>query len=114
MFGMDDEEKIKSLADYDWFWVEEANELTYDDFVQLDLRLRGGRNHKIICTFNPVSAQSRLKTRIKDSPGYDHNSVWIEKTARDNKFVDEQYLKTLESLREKNPSKYKIYALNEW
>lgn len=114
MFGMDDEEKIKSLADYDWFWIEEANELTYDDFTQLDLRLRGKKNHKIICTFNPVSAQNWLKVEIKDNPEYAHNTVWIEKTARDNKFVDEQYLKTLESLKEKNPSKYRIYALNEW
>lgn len=114
MFGMDDEEKIKSLADYDWFWIEEANELTYDDFTQLDLRLRGKINHKIICTFNPVSAQSRLKTMVKDSVEYQHNSVWIEKTAWDNKFIDEHYLRTLESLKEKNPSKYKIYALNQW
>lgn len=41
MFGLDDPEKIKSLANYDWFRIEETTELTYDDFTQLDLRLRG-------------------------------------------------------------------------
>jgi phage terminase large subunit len=38
---LDDEEKIKSLANFDWFRVEEATEITMDDFTQLDLRLRG-------------------------------------------------------------------------
>lgn len=41
MFGLDDEEKIKSLANFDWFRVEETTEITIDDFSQLDLRLRG-------------------------------------------------------------------------
>ena len=41
MFGLDDPEKIKSIAGIDWIWIEEATELTYEDFGQLDLRLRG-------------------------------------------------------------------------
>ena len=112
MFWLDDEEKIKSLADYDWFWVEETNEITYDDFTQLDLRLRWWKNHKIICTFNPVSSQSWLKTKILDSWEY-NNAVWIEKTAWQNKFVDEWYLRMLDGLKTKNPSKWKIYANNQ-
>lgn len=114
MFWMDDPEKIKSLANFDWFWVEESTELTYDDFSQLDLRLRGWKNHKIICTFNPISSKHRLKTEVQDKMENWPNAVWIEKTARDNRFVDERYLSTLESLKEKNLAKYNIYALNLW
>ena len=48
MFGLDDAEKIKSIAQFDVFVVEEMTEITYEEFTQLDLRLRGGSNHKII------------------------------------------------------------------
>jgi phage terminase large subunit len=112
MFALDDPEKIKSIANYDWFWVEEATELTYDDFIQLDLRLRGAQNHKIICTFNPISSRHRLKTAVFDN--HWENAVWIMKTAWDNKFVDQAYLKQLETLKDRNPQHYRIYALNEW
>jgi len=40
MFGMDDEEKIKSIADYHMAWIEEANQLSFEEFNQIDLRLR--------------------------------------------------------------------------
>lgn len=112
MFWLDDPEKIKSLANFDWFWIEEATELTYDDFTQLDLRLRWGKNHKIICTFNPISSRHWLKTTVHDSNWKE--ARWILKTARDNRFVDERYLDNLNNLKERNEAWYKIYALNEW
>lgn len=113
MFGLDDEEKIKSLANFERLRLEETTEFSYDEFQQLDLRLRGWTNHKIICSFNPVTAKSRLKTEIEDKPEQRDNSIRISKTARDNKFVDNHYLKTLESLKEKNLAKYLIYAQNK-
>lgn len=114
MFWLDDEEKIKSIANFQWLRLEEATEFTFDDFQQLNLRLRWWTNHKIICSFNPVSAKSRLKTEIEDHPTKRDNSVWINKTARDNRFVDEEYLKSLQALEYTNPAKYKIYAQNLW
>ena len=113
MFWLDDEEKIKSLANFERLRLEETTEFSYDEFQQLDLRLRGWTNHKIICSFNPVTAKSRLKTEIEDKPEQRDNSIRISKTARDNKFVDNHYLKTLESLKEKNLAKYLIYAQNK-
>ncbi len=113
MFWLDDEEKIKSLANFDWLWLEEATEFTFDDFQQLDLRLRGGENHKMILTFNPVSSKSWIKTEIEDHPKKRWNAVRISKTARDNRFVDKHYLATLEALKYTNETKYKIYALNQ-
>lgn len=114
MFWMDDPEKIKSIASFDWFWIEETTELTFEDFTQLDLRLRWWKNHKIICSFNPVSSRHRLKKEIYDKPSLWENAVWIEKTARDNRFVWEEYLRALNELRYKNEAKWRIYALNEW
>lgn len=114
MFWLDDEEKIKSLANFDWLRLEEATEFTYDDFIQLNLRLRWWNNHKIICSFNPVSNKSRLKTEIEDKPELRKNAVWISKTARDNKFIWKDYLQSLDNLKYTNEIKRRIYANNEW
>lgn len=113
MFWLDDPEKIKSIASIDWIRVEEATEITYEDFWQLDLRLRWGTNHKIIASFNPISEKHWLKTEIKDKKERDDASVRIEKTARDNKFVWQEYLQRLEKLKETNPALYRVYSQNK-
>lgn len=114
MFWLDDPEKIKSIAGIDRIRVEEATELTYEDFGQLDLRLRWWHNHKLILSFNPVSEKHRLKTEIKDKPSKRPWSVWIEKTAWDNKFVGAEYLQRLAKLKDTNPSMYRVYSQNKW
>ena len=57
MRGIDDEEKIKSIYNIDMIWIEEATELTEDDFNQLEIRSRGKTRYykQIILSFNPVS-----------------------------------------------------------
>ena len=49
--SVDDPEKIKSLNTDD-IWLEEANEFTFDDFTQFNLRCAG----QIYMSFNPISA----------------------------------------------------------
>ena len=53
--GLDDPAKIKSIEGITIIWAEEANELTWADFEQLDLRLRGEIDTylQIILSFNP-------------------------------------------------------------
>ncbi|MGH1338324.1 MAG: PBSX family phage terminase large subunit [Aureispira sp.] len=55
--GMDDPEKVKSIEGITLIWIEEATQLSEDEFLQLDLRLRGETNHyyQMILSFNPVS-----------------------------------------------------------
>jgi len=64
--GIDDPEKIKSIDGITSIWIEEASELTLEDFTQLDLRLRGITEvaKQIILSFNPVSAEHWLKKRF--------------------------------------------------
>jgi phage terminase large subunit len=58
--GMDDHEKIKSIEGITGIWCEEATELNFEDFWQLDNRLRGQTPYykQIILSFNPVSIES--------------------------------------------------------
>jgi phage terminase large subunit len=54
--GLDDAEKIKSIAGITDIVIEEATELAYDEFTQLDLRLRANApNLQMFLMFNPVS-----------------------------------------------------------
>ena len=113
--GLDNPEKIKSLADLDVIVVEEATDLTYEDITQLNIRLRGRTNQKLVFLFNPISDQHWLKTEIKDNPEWDWTkTAWIEKTVLDNKFAGKQYVESLKRMKLTNPEMYKVYFLNEW
>lgn len=112
--GLDDPEKIKSIADITSIWIEEATELNEEDFNQLNLRLRGKTpNYKqIILSFNPVSALSWIKKRFFDSI---HEKPFIcHTTYKDNSFLDEDYIKELENLINVDPVFYDIYTLGKW
>lgn len=54
--GVDDPEKLKSIADITDIVVEEATELSLDDISQLDLRLRARVDDlQMYFMFNPIS-----------------------------------------------------------
>ena len=67
--GLDDAEKLKSIANITGIWVEEASEITEEDFMQLDLRLRGGSDKPnwFVLSFNPISQLSWLKAHFFDT-----------------------------------------------
>jgi len=112
--GLDDVEKLKSIAGISSIWIEEATEITSDDFDQLNLRLRGNtKSYKqIILTFNPISSQSWIKKRFFDNKI--NNSTIVHSTFEDNPFVDDEYKNILYSLAEQNKSYYEVYALGKW
>lgn len=108
--GMDDREKIKSIFGITSIWIEEATELEREDFIQLNLRLRGKTlsYKQIILTYNPVNANHWLnKIRLR-------NSRILKTTYKDNKYIDEDYKNILEDLKEQDEQYYNIYALGEW
>lgn len=112
--GLDDVEKLKSIHGVTSVWIEEASELLIEDFQQLDLRLRGNTKHykQIMISFNPISITHWLKQIFFDIKKT--NSTVIHTTYKDNKFIDDEYKATLESLRIQDPYYYSVYALGEW
>ena len=113
--GMDDPEKIKSIWWANWFkwiWIEEATELNFEDFEQLDLRLRWKTNQKIILTYNPVNINSWIKTKLLDSSTYSPLIKLIHPNILQNQFIDESYIQKLKNLKDTNPNKYRVYY--EW
>ena len=109
--GLDDEEKLLSIVTMEAIFVEEAYEVPKDIIDQINLRLRGGKNQQILLAWNPISKNSYLYELWENPP---ENSVSIHSTYKDNPFLDEQYIKSLEELRDRNPSKARIYCDGEW
>lgn len=112
--GLDDAEKLKSIVGITDVWVEEATELTEDDFKQVDLRIRGETKHpkQITLTFNPVSALSWIKGYFFDTKK--ENCEILKTTYKDNSFIDDDYREVLEALKDQDYTYYQIYALGEW
>lgn len=113
--GLDDVEKLKSIVGITDIWIEEASEISEDEFTQLDLRLRGTTAYpkQITLSFNPISALSWLKKRFFDVSDKSRISI-LKSTYRDNKFIDDEYREMIEALKEQDPVMYSIYALGEW
>ena len=112
--GLDDVEKLKSVANINRIWVEEASEITERDFNQLDLRMRGQSKigYQMTLTFNPISETHWLKKKFFDV-GMDSSYI-LKTTYLDNRFLDEQYINTLKELERQDEQYYRIYALGEW
>jgi len=117
--GCDDPEKLKSLSQAKYIWIEEATELTLEDFTQITLRLRGKSQFKkrFFLTFNPVSDAHWIKKRFFDDPPEHERDLilQIHATFKDNlDKLDEEYSVRMEALREVNETLYQIYALGNW
>ena len=112
--GLDDSEKIKSIADITDIVIEEASELTEDDFTQLDIRLRplNEKHPQIFIMFNPVSKANWVYSHWFLNT--DKKAKIIQSSYRDNKFLNDDYRKMLEDLKNTNPAYYKIYCLGEF
>lgn len=111
--GLDDVEKLKSISGINRIWVEEASEISEEDFNQLNLRLRGNcpLGYQMTLTFNPISELHWLKKRFFDQ-GTD--AYVLKTTYKDNKFLDEAYIRTLKRLEKEDYQYFRIYALGEW
>lgn len=110
--SLDDPEKIKSF-EANYVWVEEATEISYEDFEQLNLRLRRANQahlNQMFLTFNPISRFHWLNTKLVEGNRDDvavHHSMY-----KDNPFLTKDYTDELENLSDENF--YKIYTLGEF
>lgn len=113
-------EKLKSITATNGsitdIWIEEATELSSEDFDILDDRLRGrlpeNLFYQIRMTFNPVSSAHWLKRRFFDRE--DENVFCHHSTYLDNYFCDREYFLRMERRKRDDPEGYNIYALGEW
>ena len=112
--GLDDEAKLKSIEGLTSIWLEECLELSINDFMQCDLRLRGESPlpYIIYLSFNPVSSISWVFNIFFSKSK--SNTTIHESTYKDNPWLDNVYKEHLEYLINQDENYYRIYCKNEW
>ena len=122
--GLDDVEKIKSISPAGGaltdIWIEEATEISYADFKQLDKRLRGQSRHekRLTLSFNPVYKTHWIYREFfggwdEDGRAYQSDTVSILKTTyQDNAFLTADDRAALEN--ERDPYYRQVYTLGDW
>lgn len=126
--GMDKPEKLKSINDVTLIWCEECSELKYEGFKELIGRLRHpSLKLHFILTTNPVSKTNWAYKHFfidKNNKVFrqDDNEVYRDKvvinedddiyyhhsTVDDNEFVQEEYIKQLDDIKQYDIDLYRI------
>jgi phage terminase large subunit len=118
--GLDDVEKIKSVTFETGpavlIWVEEASQITEDDYNQLTLRLRGLSKipKHIVLSFNPIDSRHWIKKRFFDYKLIEQDGFICETTYKDNAFLTTADIQVIESYKDIDWYYYQVYALNQW
>ena len=137
--GMDDPAKIRSFTNPSIAWVEEANQIDEDGFINLITGLRSDYGPvKLILTFNPEARgdfeefwlykmffagkkEKNFVSTITMKVIIDGQEQEIKlkyrsthATWRDNRFVTPQRIAIHENLQNTDPYYYKIFTLGEW
>ena len=136
--GIDDVEKMKSLVEPTDFHLEEATEVSMQDFLQLVLRLRGYSPYykQFSVSFNPIDEFHWLRDYfftpeienklLKYGIAEDVKEIMIENkselitthilhsTWRDNNFLSRKDKAKYEMMKTIDPKYYEVYGLGLW
>lgn len=113
-FGLDNSQKVMG-SEYNLIWIDEATEFSYEDYLKLKTRLSakkpiGWNQNKIILSLNPNDARGWIRTKLLNQP----EICLIESTYKDNPFLDADYIRGLEAMKDASPQMYKMLVLNQW
>ena len=102
-FSVDDAQKLRGRK-RDIVFANEANELSFEEFQQLNMRT----TKKFILDFKPSDNYSWIYD-LKNK----NNSILIKSTYKDNPFLEDTIIKEIENLINVDEGYYRIYALGE-
>ena len=103
-FSIDDSQKRRG-SKRDILFINEANELTYEDFFQLNIRT----SQQIFLDFNP-SEQFWYNDKLQNRD----DITIIHSTYKDNPYLNEDQVQEIERLQFTDLQYYQIYALGEF
>ena len=104
IFGADDNQQLRGRK-YDLVFLNEANELGYDDFLQINMRTRD----KVLIDFNPSDPFSWIHERLLT----DEKAILIKSTYLDNGYLPKAQVREIENLINIDDNYYRIYVLGE-
>ena len=100
-FSLDDSQKVRGRK-RDLLWCNEANELSFEEFNQLNFRT----GEKLFFDFNPSDTEHWLYDLIEKE-----NGLLIHSTYKDNTFLSKELVKEIQELIKVDQDYYNIYAL---
>lgn len=104
----------KRGAGYNDFWFNEANEVTYDNFRQVNMRLTepvcGDIPNQMFLDLNPDDAETFVKTKLEDKG----RCLTIVSTYKDNPFLSPESIAEIEQLEEDDPDYWAVFGKGEW
>ena len=102
--GIDNPDKKRGTS-RDYLFVNEANELTWDDYNQLAMRTR----KRVVIDYNPSFTDHWIFDKVMHAEG----TKYVHSTWRDNRFLPKKIVDYLESLKDIDPVAYKVFNLGE-
>jgi phage terminase large subunit len=115
---------LKSLAGVTTWVLDEAEELTDETiFDKIDLSIRAkNKQNRVILILNPTTKEHFIYQRFFENKGVQEGSntikedtTYIHTTYLDNyENLNESFIKQIESIKEKNPTKYNHAILGGW
>ena len=98
-----------------YLWIEEATELSFDEFLKLSLvmsRKNVSYTNQIFLTFNPISCQHWVIKQFVENKERTDAAV-MHSTHLDNPFLSDDIVQQIENLIHEDDSLYTIYALGK-
>jgi phage terminase large subunit len=117
--SIDDPEKIKS-SEWNYIWLEEANEFNWNEFIILETRLSGKTTddipNQIFFSLNPNDELIWINQKIILNKRYSeqNNLTVIHSSYKDNPFLEKGYINIIEGLEAEDPNYWRIYGLGLW
>lgn len=102
--SVDESQKIKGRK-RKYLWINEANELAYDDFQQLILRTTG----QVFMDYNPSASFHWIYDKVMTRD----DVTIIKSTYLDNPFLEKELIKEIERLKDIDDNYWRIYGLGE-
>ena len=103
-FSTDEEQKLRGRK-REMLFVNEANEITRDEYIQLAIRTTG----QIIMDYNPSDIDSYIYELIET----EEDVFFHKSTYKDNPFLSDEIIKEIESLKEKDTNLWRVFGLGE-
>ena len=102
--SVDQPQKIRGRK-RNYLWLNEANELTYEDWTQLILRT----TEQIYLDYNPSDPYSWIYEKVQTRD----DCTFIKSTYKANPFLDEDTIAEIERLKDIDPDYWRVYGLGE-
>lgn len=113
MTSVDDPVKLQS-TEFNYIWMEEAEEFMLGDYLTLKTRLSSPQNegklNQIFLSYNPKKKGGYVNKVVK----LEDDVEIIKSSYRDNSHLNPAYLKLLESIKQSSPEYYNTFALGEY